>query len=111
VACGKSQLALVAVGGIERATWLSLRANEGIDPSLLLDAAAFRCLQRAPDDGAAISRALIIDDLEIGLVSRKFCDRLLLILRELHRCGALLLVCSTGRLPTSLQDHIPPISI
>jgi hypothetical protein len=111
VACGKSQLALLAVEGVERPVWLSLRVNEGIDPSTLLDAAAVRCLQTAPGDGASISRALIIDDLEIGLESRQFSDRLLLILRELQRHGALLLVCSTRRLPTSLQDQIPPIAI
>jgi hypothetical protein len=111
VACGKSQLALLSAEGIEHVTWLSLRANNGIDPNSLLDAALLRCLQSAPKNGAAGSRGLVIDDLEIGLASRKFCDRLLLIARELRKRGTVLLVCSTGRLPSSLQDQIPPVPV
>lgn len=111
VACGKSQLALLSVEGIEHVTWLSLRANEGIDPSSLLDAAAVRCLNSGPKDGTIGSRALVIDDLEIGQASRKFRDRLLLIARELRSRGAVLLACSTGRLPLSLQDQMPPIHV
>jgi len=109
VACGKSQLALLSAEGIERVTWLSLRANEGIDPSALLDAAALRCLQPTSESGDTVSRALIIDDLEIGIESRKFCDRLALIARELRSRGVFLLACSTGRLPSSLQDRMPRI--
>ncbi len=45
VACGKSQLALLATAGINKITWLSLRVNEGIDPSALLDIAFQKCLE------------------------------------------------------------------
>jgi len=111
VACGKSQLAVLSAGGIERVTWLSLRANEGIEPSALLDAAVLRCLQPASESGDPGSRALIIDDLEIGIESRKFCDRLSLIARELRSRGVIFLACSTRRLPSSLQDRIPSIPV
>jgi hypothetical protein len=111
VACGKSQLALLSAEGIERMTWLSLRTNEGLDPSALLDAAVLRCLQPDSESSDAVSRALIIDDLEVGIASRKFCDRLSLMARELRSRGAILLACSTGQLPSSLQDQIPPIPV
>jgi hypothetical protein len=111
VACGKSQLALLSAEGIERVTWLSLRANEGIDSSALLDAAVLRCFEPASESADTVSRALIIDDLEIGIESRQFCDRLSLIARELRSRGVILLACSTGRLPSSLQDRIPPIPV
>jgi len=111
VACGKSQLALLSAEGVERVTWLSLRANEGIDSSTLLDAAVLRCLQPDSESGDTVSRAVIIDDLEIGIESRKFCDRLSLIARELRSRGVVLLACSTGRLPLSLRDQIPTIPV
>ena len=111
VACGKSQLALLSVEGIERVTWLSLRANEGIDASVLLDAATLRCLQPVLEKGDVVSRALIIDDLEIGIQSRKFCDRLSLIAREVRDRGVILLACSTRQLPFSLQDRILAIPV
>ena len=111
VACGKSQLALLSAEGVERVTWLSLRANEGIDPSTLLDAAVLRCLQPDSESGNTFSRALIIDDLEIGIESRTFCDRFCLIARELRSRGVIVLACSTGRLPLSLQGEIPTITV
>ena len=104
VACGKSQLALVSAQGLDQVTWLSLRANEGIDPSALLDAAVVQCHKQAEGNGAITARAVVIDDLEIGLSSRKFCDRFALIARDLKRRGTLLVACSTKRLPTSLQQ-------
>jgi hypothetical protein len=111
VACGKSQLALLSAEGIERVTWLSLRANEGIEPSALLDAAVLRCLQPSAESGDLGSRALIIDDLEIGIESRKFCNRLSVIARKLRSKGVIVLACSTRRLPSSLQDRIPSIPV
>jgi hypothetical protein len=111
VACGKSQLALLSTEGIERVTWLSLRANKGLNSSALLDAAVLRCLQPDSGSGDSVSRALIIDDLELGVTSRTFCDRLSLIARELRSRGVILIACSTGQLPSSLNDRIPSIPV
>jgi hypothetical protein len=116
IACGKSQLARLSAEGIDNVIWLSLRANEGIDPSILLDIASLKCFDASLGEGASSpegvpSRILIIDDLEIGLGSRKFVDRLLLIARSLLKQNVFLVVCSTRRLPSSLQDQFPTIAI
>jgi hypothetical protein len=57
------------------------------------------------------SRILIVDDLEIGLESRKFIDRLLLVARSLINQNVFVVVCSTRRLPSSLQDQFSTITI
>lgn len=116
VACGKSQLARLSTEGISSVTWLSLRANEGIDPSILLDLASLRCLHSAlvkdgsPQQGEP-SRILVIDDLEIGLGSRKFVDRLSFVARSLRDQNVFLVVCSNRRLPSGLQEHFSIIAI
>jgi hypothetical protein len=110
IACGKSQLALLAVAGIDKITWLAFRANEGIDPSALLDTAFQKCLEGSSEPESP-SRALVIDDLEIGLKSRKFVDRLSLVARALRTQRVFLSVCSTRRLPSALQDQFATISI
>jgi hypothetical protein len=110
IACGKSQLALLAVAGIDKITWSAFRANEGIDPSALLDAAFQKCLDGSSEPESP-SRALVIDDLEIGLKSGKFVDRLPLVARALRTQGVFLVVCSTRRLPSALQDQFATIPI
>ena len=59
----------------------------------------------------SITRALIIDDLEIGLASRSFRDRLPLLARELRAQDIFILACSTRRLPLILQDHFSSITV
>lgn len=110
VACGKSQLALLAMAEVDKITWLSLRVNEGIDPSALLDAAFQKCLEGLSKSGSP-SRAMVIDDLEIGLRLNKFIERLSLIARTLRSQGVSVLVCSTRRIPSGLQDQFTTISI
>jgi hypothetical protein len=120
VACGKSQLALLAVSEVGAITWLSLRANEGYDPNILLDIAARQCVEDphyehsflvAAQPESATLRALIIDDLEIGLASRGFRDRLPLVARVLRAQNVFVLACSTRRLPLSLQEHFASIHV
>jgi len=120
VASGKSQLALLAASEVRAMTWLSLRANEGYDPSFLLDIALRECVgDRCPKPGSlAVAqlesitpRALIIDDLEIGLASRSFCDRLSIVTKDLRGQSITVLACSTRRLPSNLQSLFSSIPI
>jgi hypothetical protein len=116
VACGKSQLALLSISGIGRITWLSLRANDGIDPSTLLDIASQKCLESpivadAPPSNITVARTLVIDDLEIGLNSKKFVDRLPIVARSLRTQSVFFVVCSTRRLPSSLRDQFSTVPV
>lgn len=120
VACGKSQLALLSVSELGPLTWLSLRANEGYNPSTLLDIAVQQCLESSALQSSSLpsakrqpitGRALIIDDLEIGLRSRSFGERLALATRKFRAQNIFILVCSTRKLPSNLQDLFSNITV
>lgn len=110
VACGKSQFALLTTAGINKITWLSLRVNEGIDPSALLDIAFQKCIE-GPYEPESLSRALVVDDLEIGLKLRKFVDQLPLVARALRTQSIFFGLCGTRRLPSGLQNQFTTIPI